>query len=120
MRQNRARRTFRQIVACLFALPFALNCIFRSPENKDTITSFDRATQVVANYIGDASFALTGSLAAGMEGMDLFGCVVVGFITALGGGTWRCVFLGDLPVWWMTAWDEVILVIVVGGMMFFC
>ena len=42
---------------------------------------------MVANYIGDASFAFTGSLAAGLAGMDLLGCNLVGFITALGGGS---------------------------------
>ena len=29
---------------------------------------------MVANYVGDASFAFTGSLAAGLAGMDLLGC----------------------------------------------
>lgn len=43
-------------------------------------------TFMVANYVGDASFAFTGSLAAGLAGMDLLGCNLVGFITALGGG----------------------------------
>ena len=46
-------------------------------------------TIVLTNYIGDAACALTGALAAGMEGMDLLGCVIVGFVTALGGGTFR-------------------------------
>ena len=46
-------------------------------------------TFLVANYVGDASFAFTGSLAAGVAGMDLLGCNMVGFITALGGGSWR-------------------------------
>ena len=41
---------------------------------------------MAANYVGDASFAFTGSLAAGLAGMDLLGCNLVGFITALGGG----------------------------------
>ena len=43
---------------------------------------------MVANYVGDASFAFTGSLAAGVAGMDLLGCNLVGFVTALGGGSW--------------------------------
>lgn len=48
---------------------------------------FISRTFMVANYIGDASFAFTGSLAAGLAGMDLLGCNLVGFITALGGGS---------------------------------
>ncbi len=46
----------------------------------------------------DASFALSGSLQAGMEGMDVLGCVLVGSVTALGGGTMRDVLLGRTPV----------------------
>lgn len=56
-----------------------------------------------ANYVGDASFALTGTVAAGVEGLDLVGCVVVGFITALGGGTFRDVMLGRTPIFWLAA-----------------
>lgn len=76
-------------------------------------------TTVVANYVGDASFALTGSLAAGMEGMDLLGCVIVGFVTAMGGGTFRDILLGRLPIWWMAAWDEFLLVVAVSSASFF-
>jgi uncharacterized membrane protein YeiH len=91
----------------------------RSGDQKKQFTSMDQMTQIVANYIGDASFAITGSLAAGMEGMDLLGCVIVGFVTALGGGTIRDIFLGRLPLFWMTAWDEFLLVTSVGTATFF-
>lgn len=72
----------------------------------------------IANYIGDASFALTGSLAAGREGMDLLGCTVVGFVTALGGGTFRDVMLGRFPIWWMVQWDEAVLCVTVSVVAF--
>jgi|EP00982_Pelagococcus_subviridis_P016217 hypothetical protein len=46
------------------------------------------------DYFGTASFAMTGTLAAAARGMDLLGCVVVGTITAVGGGTVRDLLLG--------------------------
>ena len=51
-------------------------------------------TIVLPNYIFDTACAMTGALAAGMEGVDLLGCVILGFVTALGGGTFRDLRLG--------------------------
>ena len=56
-------------------------------QNRSVIAIVVGRTFMMANYIGDASFAFTGSLAAGLQGMDLLGCNLVGFITALGGGS---------------------------------
>jgi len=120
MKNTPGRRTLRHVIAGLWALPFLVSVIFDSADRKGRLTEMDQATQVISNYIGDASFACTGSLAAGMEGMDLFGCIVVGFITALGGGTVRDLFLGKFPIWWLTAWDEFLLVTVVSSLTFFC
>lgn len=109
----------RQGVACLFALPGAGLLLTRTGAERDALTSLDAQTLTIANYVGDASFALTGSLAAGIEGMDLFGCVVVGFITALGGGTLRDIALGKLPLFWMVNWDESLLCVLVAAAAFF-
>merc|ERR1719277_2929638 len=78
----------------------------------------DKATQSIANYVGDASFACTGALAAGMEGMDLLGCIVIGFVTALGGGTIRSLLLGQLPEFWLVHIDEYLLCVIVSGITF--
>ena len=83
------------------------------------ITSADKTAVIVFNYIGDASFALTGTLAAGEEGMDLLGGVIVGFVTALGGGTFRDVMLGRTPIFWLVAWDEALLCVCVSIITFF-
>lgn len=91
----------------------------RDARDRNKFTWADQFTVTWANYLGDASFALTGSLAAGMEGMDLLGCVIVGFVTALGGGTFREITLGRLPLFWMQARDEFTLCIVVATMTFF-
>eukprot|EP00045_Choanoeca_perplexa_P012273 m.133305 g.133305 ORF g.133305 m.133305 type:complete len:268 (+) comp15947_c0_seq8:66-869(+) len=53
------------------------------------------------DYIGTLSFAFSGSCMAALAGMDVFGCNLVGAITALGGGTIRDVLLGSTPVFWM-------------------
>jgi uncharacterized membrane protein YeiH len=44
--------------------------------------------------------AATGALAARGKGIDLFGVVVLGLVTAVGGGTLRDVVLG-VPVFWV-------------------
>lgn len=49
----------------------------------------------LADYIGTASFAASGSLLAANGGMDMFGCCAVGTITAVGGGTVRDILLGQ-------------------------
>ena len=54
-----------------------------------------------SDYIGTVSFAFSGSCMAAIAGMDVFGCNLVGAITALGGGTIRDVLLGATPVFWM-------------------
>jgi uncharacterized membrane protein YeiH len=54
------------------------------------------------DLIGTAVFAVTGSLAAGRKRMDIFGVVVLGCVTALGGGTIRDVILGIQPIFWVS------------------
>jgi uncharacterized membrane protein YeiH len=54
------------------------------------------------DLIGTAVFAITGALAAGRKQMDIFGVVVLGCVTALGGGTLRDVILGIYPVFWIS------------------
>ncbi len=47
--------------------------------------------------------AMTGALAAGrrkFDVFDVFGVLVIAFVTALGGGTVRDIFLGHFPVAW--------------------
>ena len=53
------------------------------------------------DFVGTAVFAVTGALAAGNKRMDVFGVVVLGGVTALGGGTLRDVILGVQPVFWI-------------------
>jgi uncharacterized membrane protein YeiH len=50
--------------------------------------------------IGTAVFAVTGVLAINRRGLDLFGAVVLGAVTALGGGTLRDLVIGA-PIFWL-------------------
>ncbi|MBP3191833.1 trimeric intracellular cation channel family protein [Natronogracilivirga saccharolytica] len=56
----------------------------------------------ILDLLGTATFAVTGALAAGRKRMDIFGVVVLGCVTAIGGGTLRDVILGNHPVFWIS------------------
>jgi len=51
--------------------------------------------------IGTFVFAISGIRLAAKKEMDLFGAAVIGFVTAIGGGTTRDVILGSYPVVWV-------------------
>ena len=53
------------------------------------------------DLFGVAVFAVSGSLAAGRKRMDVFGVIVLGLVTALGGGTLRDTLLDAGPVFWV-------------------
>jgi len=55
----------------------------------------------LSDYFGVVVFAISGALAAGRRSMDIFGVLVIGFITALGGGTLRDLLLGIHPISWI-------------------
>lgn len=112
-----SQRFWRYVFVVLLAVPLLWSFALRHAE-LDQITQADHLTVQLANYIGDASFSVTGSLAAGMEGMDLLGCIVVGFVTALGGGTIRSLLLGQLPEFWLVQSDEYLLCVIVSGITF--
>lgn len=59
-------------------------------------------TMYILDLVGTAIFAITGALAAGRKRMDVFGVVVLGCVTALGGGTLRDMILGNQPVFWIS------------------
>jgi len=49
------------------------------------------------DLVGTAAFAASGALAGIRRKMDLFGVMVLGLVTAIGGGTLRDLLLGDSP-----------------------
>jgi uncharacterized membrane protein YeiH len=51
--------------------------------------------------LGIIAFALSGALAAMQKRLDIFGVLVLTFVTAIGGGTIRDMMIGSLPVAWL-------------------
>lgn len=56
--------------------------------------------EYVLAQVGLVVFAVSGVLSAARQRLDIFSIVVVGLLTALGGGTLRDVIL-DVPVFWL-------------------
>ncbi len=53
----------------------------------------------ILDYIGTFAFAISGVRIAADKNFDFFGAYVVGFVTAVGGGTLRDLMLGVTPFW---------------------
>ena len=66
----------------------------------------------VLDLLGVAVFAVSGALAAGRRRLDLVG-VVLGAVTAVGGGTIRDLLLDRHPIFWLA--DARYLVVIVGA-----
>lgn len=54
------------------------------------------------DILGTIAFAISGVLVAFNKRMDLFGILIIAFVTAVGGGTLRDILIGNTPVSWMT------------------
>ena len=55
---------------------------------------------VVLFHVGVVVFAITGVLAAARQNMDVMSFVIIGVVTAVGGGTLRDLML-DQPLFWL-------------------
>lgn len=53
------------------------------------------------DWFGTAIFAVTGALVASRKRMDIFGFILLGAATGIGGGSLRDLMLGALPVFWV-------------------
>jgi uncharacterized membrane protein YeiH len=67
----------------------------------------------VLDLIGVAVFAVSGALAAGRKRLDMLGVIVLGLVTAIGGGTIRDLLLDRHPLFWLT--DPAYLIVIVGA-----
>jgi len=70
----------------------------------------------VITYVGIFVFALTGAFKARSFKMDVFGGIVLAFVTAYGGGTLRDLLIGVRPVNWIN--DNIALILVFAGTAF--
>ena len=55
----------------------------------------------ILDILGTISFAISGVLIAMNKRMDIFGVLIIAFVTSVGGGTLRDVLIGNTPVAWM-------------------
>ncbi|HEY4303800.1 MAG TPA: trimeric intracellular cation channel family protein [Gemmatimonadaceae bacterium] len=67
----------------------------------------------ILDLIGVAVFAVSGALAAGRKHMDLLGVIVLGLVTAIGGGTIRDLLLDRHPLFWLA--DPAYLIVIVSA-----
>lgn len=62
------------------------------------------------DLLGTVAFAISGVLVAMDKRLDLFGLLIIAFVTATGGGTLRDLLIGYTPVLWMR--QELYLVVI--------
>lgn len=53
----------------------------------------------VIDLLGTMVFAISGAMAGHRKGIDIFGATFMAFVTAIGGGSIRDVFLNIRPLW---------------------
>jgi uncharacterized membrane protein YeiH len=71
------------------------------------------------DLFGMAVFATSGALVASRKQMDIFGFILLGTVTGVGGGTLRDLLLGTAPVFWVSEPRYLIVCIVVSASVFF-
>lgn len=69
----------------------------------------------ILDLFGTAVFAISGVWVACRKDMDLFGAMVLAFVTAVGGGTIRDVLLSATPVFWIK--DTLYLLVILATVM---
>jgi uncharacterized membrane protein YeiH len=65
----------------------------------------------IVNILGTLSFAISGTSAAMRKELDIFGIIIIAFVTAIGGGTLRDILIGKLPVAWLQ--DNVTMMVII-------
>lgn len=71
------------------------------------------------DMFGMAVFATSGALVASRKQMDIFGFILLGTVTGIGGGTIRDLLIGIQPVFWVSHPAYLWVCIVVSAVVFF-
>jgi uncharacterized membrane protein YeiH len=71
------------------------------------------------DYLAIAVFAATGALAASRKQIDLVGFVFLAAVTGIGGGTFRDLILGQLPVFWVKNPNYLLVCLAAGVFVYF-
>ena len=78
------------------------SCVLAAVYAETTVSELLDFMIKLLNYSGTAIFAATGALAASKKRIDFFRVVMLGCVTALGGGTLRDIILNIHPVFWIS------------------
>ena len=70
------------------------------------------------DLFGTGVFAISGVITAIQKKFDLVGSLIIGFVTAIGGGTLRDILIGRFPVGWLNDRNYLI-VIILGSILAF-
>jgi uncharacterized membrane protein YeiH len=68
------------------------------------------------DILGTIAFAVSGVLVAMHKKMDIFGILIIAFVTSVGGGTLRDILIGQVPVSWML--DMTYTYVIIGASVF--
>ena len=71
------------------------------------------------DIVGTFAFAISGVMAAIERKFDLFGTIILAFVTAVGGGTLRDILIGETPVSWMSSDLHILVVLATIPVAFF-
>ena len=73
----------------------------------------------ILEWLGVVVFAITGALVASRKEMDIFGFILLGVVTGIGGGTLRDLLLGLTPVFWIREPAYLIVCVAAAAAVFF-
>ncbi|MBS7563996.1 trimeric intracellular cation channel family protein [Mucilaginibacter sp. Bleaf8] len=68
----------------------------------------------VIELLGTIAFTISGVFSAMQKRLDMFGVLVIAFVTAIGGGTIRDVLIGYTPVSWMRDFNGPLVILITG------
>lgn len=75
-------------------------------------------TVIYLDYFGTIVFAMTGCLVAARRQSDVLAFILLGLVTAVGGGTLRDLLIGRTPIFWLTNQSYIVICIATAVMMF--
>jgi len=65
----------------------------------------------VIEISGTVAFTISGAFSAMQKRLDVFGVLILGFVTAIGGGTIRDILIVDTPVAWMRNYETPLIIL---------
>ncbi|APQ16339.1 trimeric intracellular cation channel family protein [Maribacter hydrothermalis] len=66
----------------------------------------------IIDILGTIAFAISGVLVAMDKKLDVFGVLIIAFVTAVGGGTLRDLLIGIKPVGWLNAPLHLLIIVI--------